>query len=290
MTAYEDSPLWFGIEKDWTSPDAPCATIVPAPYEGTVSYGKGASLGPRAILEASPYIELYDSVTEKDVYKFGIDALPALEMPSDPSQAARKVKRALGSVLESGSAPVLVGGEHSLTTGAVEACLEKYPDLSVLQIDAHADLRDAYEGSRHSHASVMRRIADLGVPFTQAAVRSMSREEREWLDDNGRDVVSSRRIRTEPEWAGEAAGPLTKSIYLTLDLDALDPSEMPATGCPEPGGISYHDIVDLVMFLKYTHKRVVAFDVMELAPVPGLHHPQYLAASLIYTMIGAFFT
>ncbi|MFO8057561.1 MAG: arginase family protein, partial [bacterium] len=154
--------------------------------------------------------------------------------------------------------------------------------------DAHADLRDEYTGTKFSHACVMRRVYDLGAGFVQAGVRSMSPEEKEWLSAHDREVISARRIRSDGDWTAAVVGSLSSHVYITFDVDVLDPSEMPATGTPEPGGLSYHQVIDLVIALKDSGKEVVGLDLMELAPIPGLHHADFLAASLVYTMIGAF--
>ncbi|HUT52016.1 MAG TPA: agmatinase [bacterium] len=279
---------WFGIPAPYCDYGHARAVIIPAPYEGTVSWGKGTANAPAAMLAASPYIEFYDSILGRETFKLGIHGREPLVMPADPWQAALKVKAAVAPELETLRRPVVVGGEHSLSLGAVSACLERWPDLAVLQLDAHADLRDEYGGSRFSHACVMRRIAELGAKFVQAGVRALSIEERQWLDAERRDFISARAIVRGGGWVESVIGALSDHVYLTLDLDCLDPSEMPATGTPEPGGISYHHILDLALALAASGKEVIGMDMVELAPIPGLFHPDYLAAQLLYTLIGAF--
>jgi agmatinase len=280
---------WFDIPSPFCDYGHARVIIIPAPYEGTVSWGKGTSLAPAAIREASPYIEHYNLILGSEPYRIGIHGVEPLILPADPWQAALTVKTAAMRELETARHPVMVGGEHSLTLGAVAAGLEGFPTLSVLQLDAHADLRDEYEGSKFSHACVMRRVAELGAPVTPVGVRAMSREERDWLDGQGREVISAREIRQDPGWTGRAIAALSDYVYVSLDVDVLDPGQMPATGCPEPGGLSYDQIVDLTLALAASGKQVIGLDLMELAPIPGLVHPTYLAASLLYTMIGAFF-
>jgi len=280
---------WFGIEPPYSTYGRAKVVIVEAPGEATVSFGKGASKGPQAIREVSHQIELYNPILEAEPYRTGIHGLPPLELPPDPERAVMAVKSAAVHEIETNRRTVLVGGEHSLTAGAVAAYREAYPSLTVLQLDAHADLREEYEGSRFSHACVMRRVADLGVGFVQAGVRSLSGEERDWLADNGREVISSRYVLSRSDWIDRVISGLSECVYLTLDVDVLDPSEMPATGAPEPGGVSYQHIIDLVLALKGSGKQVVGFDLMEFTPVSGLHFPQFTCALLIYTMIGAFF-
>lgn len=280
---------WFGIPAPWSEQGHAKVVIIPAPYEGTVSWGKGTSRGPAAIQAVSPYIELYDSLLCREVYQVGIHGRQPLSLAEDPWSAILQLRAAVTEEVETAREPVVVGGEHSLTLAGVMACREAFPDLSVLQLDAHADLREEYEGSRFSHACVMRRIADLGLGFVQVGVRAMSREERDWLSETGREPLSAREVRKNPDWIRRALAGLSDHIYFSLDVDVLDPSEMPATGCPEPGGLSYHHLVDLALALRESKKRVVGLDLMELAPLPGIVHPQYLAASLLYTLIGAFF-
>jgi agmatinase len=283
------SPTWFDVPPPFCDHGHAKVVVIPAPYEGTVSYGKGTSQGPQAIFEASPFIELYDPILDAEPYRIGIHGLPALTMPEDPWRAALAAKATATEALETARHPVMVGGEHSLSIGPIGSCHERYPNLTVLQLDAHADLRDEYEGTRFSHACVMRRVADLGARLVQAGIRPLSREEKDWLDGQGRTVMSSRHILRHPDWTREIIDSLSDHVYLTLDLDVLDPSVMPATGTPEPGGIFYHDLIDLTLALRDSGKSVVAMDMVELAPIPGLHHPQFLAASLLYIMIGAFF-
>ncbi|MFO8056290.1 MAG: arginase family protein, partial [bacterium] len=188
---------WFGIEPPYCDYGKSAVVIIPAPYEGTVSYGTGAGRGPEAVRQASHYVEEMDGITGTEPFRAGIHGREPLSMPEDPWQASLQVKAAVGRELETGRRPVTVGGEHSLTVGAVSAALERYPGLSVLQLDAHADLRDEYTGTKFSHACVMRRVYDLGAGFVQAGVRSMSPEEKEWLSAHDREVISARRIRSD---------------------------------------------------------------------------------------------
>lgn len=280
---------WFDIPSPYDRLERARVVVIPAPYEGTVSWGKGAGQGPAAILAASPYLERYESVLRREPYRVGIHVRAPLKLPADPAGAIAAVETAVAETLASGRRPVVLGGEHTVTLGAVRACRDRYPDLSVLQLDAHADLREEYEGTPFSHACVMRRVAELPVPFVQAGLRAFSEEERDWLAARGQVPIHAREIVRSSAWIERCLAPLSGHVYLTVDVDVLDPSEMPATGTPEPGGIGYHHLLDLVLGLAASGKEVVGFDLVELAPLPGLHHPQYLAASLVYVMIGAFF-
>ena len=281
-------PNYFDIPAPFHLAEKARVVIIPAPYEGTVSWGRGTANGPQALLDVSSYIETYDSVLDAEPYRQGIYVRPALKLPPEPEAAIAAVEEAVAEVLAAGKKPAMIGGEHSISLGAVRACRKAHPDLSVLQLDAHADLRDEYEGSRFSHACVMRRVADLGVPFSQAGIRAMSAEERDWLKGQGRKVVSAHEVVRDPGWIGRALAPLSGKIYFTLDIDVLDPAEMPATGTPEPGGISYHHLLDLILALRDSGREIVGLDLVELAPIPGLTHPQYLAAQLLYSMTALF--
>ncbi len=276
--------IWFDVPAPYHQYENAKAVIIPAPFEGTVSWKTGTINGPDAIHEASPYIELYDPDIDDEPYLVGIHGLSPLKMPAEAKDAVDTVFKAVSKVLGDNKFPVMVGGEHSLTYGAVKACLQKHPDLSVLQLDAHADLRDEYENEKYSHACVMRRIADLGVGFVQAGIRSMSKEESDWLDRNNRKIISSRHILENSNWTKTVLTDLSDTIYLTFDVDVLDPAYMPATGTPEPGGISYYHALDLILAILKSGKKVVGMDMMELAPVRCLHHANLLAAKLLYIM------
>jgi agmatinase len=280
---------WFDIKPPFSEYGRAKAVIIPAPYEATVTWQKGTAKGPAAVREASPHIELFDNTLQKHVYKVGIHAKNPLPLlPMEPWNAALAVKNAVVPELETARFPVVVGGEHSVALGSIMACYERFPDLTVLQLDAHADLRDEYNHEKFSHACVMRRVSELGAKFVQAGVRSMSGEEKEWLEMERREVVSARYVLDNGDWTKKIIEQITGTLYITLDLDVLDPAEMPAVGTPEPGGIRYHHIIDLVLAVMRAGVRVVGFDVVELAPIQGIRHPEFLVASLIYTMIGAF--
>jgi len=281
-------PNYFDIPAAFLREENARVVIIPAPYEGTVSWGRGTAHGPQALLDVSSYIETYDNALDAEPFRQGIHVRPALDLPADPVGAIAAVEATVAKVLAAGKKPVVIGGEHSITLGAVRACRAAHPEVSVLQLDAHADLRDEYEGSRFSHACVMRRVAELGVPISQAGIRAMSAEERDWLRRQDRRVVSAHQAVRDPAWTEQALAPLGQKIYFTLDIDVLDPSEMPATGTPEPGGLSYHHLLDLILALRRSGREIVGLDLVELAPMPGLTHPQYLAAQLLYTMMGLF--
>ena len=276
-----------GPDADFTSA---AVAILPAPYDGTVSYRAGARDGPRAIIEASRYLELYEPDLDLEPSQWGITTLPALEPNvSGPEANIARVEQAVGALAEVGKVPVMLGGEHSLTIGAVRALSRRYPGLSVLQLDAHADMRDTYQGSRYSHACVMRRVREIvgDANVKQAGIRSISREEIEHIRDTGAAGV---HLYTPGMYADHAAieellAGLGDTVYVTVDLDALDPAIMPAVGTPEPGGLSWQETLNILRAVA-GRSRIVAFDVMELAPNEGPAHAAFTAARLTYKLIG----
>jgi len=263
--------------------------VLPLPYDRTASYQPGARRGPLAILEASGHVELYDELLEDEPWRVGFATLPPPETDaSGPAAALERVRRVAESVVDAHRLLLALGGEHSVTAPLVDAHRAVWPDLTVLQIDAHADLRDAFEGSPESHACVMRRVLELGVPLVQVGVRSLTREEHELIRSDGRVTTffAHELARRDPAaWIAEVVARLSGPVYLTVDLDGLDPSVMPATGTPEPGGLGWHELSALLLEVA-ARVPIVGADVVELAPVPGLVAPDFLAARLAYRIAG----
>lgn len=265
--------------------------VLPVPYEGSVSYGGGTARGPRAILEASAQLELYDEELDWSIDEVGVCTLPPVEVGGDPEAVMEAIHRAALAPVRDGKLVAALGGEHSISYGLFTALLEaRGKPFSVLQIDAHADLRDSYRGNRHSHASIMARAHELGLPFVQVGIRSLSAGERAFLRGKGleRNVFWAHRIAAEgsgEEWMDEAVDRLGEEVYLTVDLDGLDPALMPATGTPEPGGLGWYATLGLLRKVA-GRRRIVGMDLTELAPLAGLHAPDFLAARLAYKMIG----
>ena len=272
-----------GLEGDHASLASARAVVLPVPYDFTTSYQGGTRLGPAAILAASRNMELWDEEVGP-VYRAGIHTLPELEpTAASPEAMVERVERATDWILEQGKLPAILGGEHSITTGAIRAAHRRFPDLSVLQIDAHADMRDTYLDTPYSHACVMRRIREM-VPAASVGVRSLSEEEAEYLAANPTPIWSTRRYRAlgSPNPVLDA---LSDDVYVTFDLDGLDPGILPATGTPEPGGLDWYEAVDLLAAVA-SRKRIVGFDVIELAPTAGQAASDFLAARLVYRLIG----
>jgi agmatinase len=260
---------------------------VPVPWEATVSYGAGTAKGPAAIVEASRYVELYDEVLREEPYrKGGIHTAPAADVSGGDSVAFLDGLESLAARLFSdGKFPVFLGGEHSLTTAPVRAAKAAFDDLSVLQLDAHADLRESYEGSPWSHASVMRRVHELGVPAVPVGIRAISVEEAEFIHDEGLPVFWSHRIAHGEEWMDTVLNTLSDTVYITFDVDFFDPSLIPATGTPEPGGGFWHETMRFLGYV-FQEKTVVGMDVVELAPIANLHAPDFVIARLVHRCLG----
>jgi agmatinase len=228
-------------------------------------------------------MELWDEEVGA-VYRAGIHTLPELEpTAAGPEAMVDRVEQATEWILTGGRLPVILGGEHSITTGAVRAAQRRYPGLSVLQIDAHGDMRDTYLDSPFSHACVMRRIREM-VPAASVGIRSLSEEEAEYLKENPVPMWSTRRFRALPDLS-PVLDALTDDVFVTFDVDGLDPSVMPATGTPEPGGLDWYEAVDLLRAVA-EKKRIVGFDVVELAPMNGQTASDFLCARLVYRLIG----
>jgi agmatinase len=282
-------PLTFGnLPAELSNIDTAKAIVIPFPYEATTSYRGGTKDGPAAILNASAQVELYDDELDWSPAEIGIaTAAPVMPSRVDYETPLRQIEQVTAAALDRDLFPIILGGEHALTLGPVRATMAKYPDLAVLQLDAHADLRMEYEETPYSHASAMCRICDLGVPLVQVGVRNISHEEMVWWREKkpskifwARDYCRGRHSIDE---VLDALG--DRPVYLTIDLDGLDPSIMPGVGTPEPGGLGWYETLDLLRAL-FERKNVVACDIVELAPIAGQNVSEFAAAKLIYKIIG----
>jgi len=259
--------------------------VIPVPYDRTASYQKGTADGPRALLEASTHMELYDEELGVEPYRIGIHTTAAPAGNDDaPERMVEKVDKATERYLAMGKMPVVLGGEHSVSVGAIRAYHRRHPKMSVVQLDAHGDLRDSFEGSIYNHACVMHRVVDLGIPTVQLGIRSISREEAELIRERRLTVVSAREFLERPGTALEAVDRLTDEIYLTVDVDYFDPAIMPATGTPEPGGPGWYETLAFLREL-CRRKKVVGFDVNELRPMEDDKASDFLTAKLVYKVI-----
>lgn len=259
--------------------------VVPVGYDLTSTYQPGSRRGPAAIIEASTNMELYDEELKKETYLAGIHTIPALEIDArGPKNMVNIVRKKIARIVALNKIPVMLGGEHSISFGAVQALKEKYPKLKVLQLDAHADLRESYQGSPYSHASVARRISEI-CPLIQVGIRSMSKEDADFLPQSKVKSYSADFALENKDWYTTVCKDLSGDVFVTIDLDVFDPSIMPATGTPEPGGLYWRDVLRLLKLVSSSCK-IRGFDVVELAPIPGIVAPDFMAAKLIYRFMG----
>ncbi len=270
-------PPFLGVENRKTA----LFHVLPAPYGRTVSWGRGTERAPREILLASAQVELLEDETdpvEAGVYTHG----ETVDPEATPSQAFQRVRSAVAQVLAEGNIPVLLGGEHTLSAAAAAAVSDNVKECGVVILDAHMDMRDEYEGERLSHACTARRITETGMEIFQVGIRSFSKEERNVQQD--RRFVSADRIRREGTSAAAPPEWLPSNVYLSIDVDVFDPSLMPATGTPEPGGLDWYEVMDILRTL-CNERKIIGFDVVELAPIEGMLHPQFTAAKMVYEIM-----
>lgn len=259
--------------------------VVPVPYDLTSTYQPGSRRGPIAIIEASTNMELYDEELKKETYLAGIHTTLPVEIDArGPKKMINAVRKKISKIAAMDKIPVMLGGEHSITLGAVQALKEKYPKLSVLQLDAHADLRESYQGSPFSHASVARRISEI-CPLVQVGIRSMSSEEGDFLPKSKVKSYSADFVFEQKNWCEKICKDLKGDVFVTIDMDVFDPSIMSSTGTPEPGGLNWRDVLRLLKAVSRTCK-IRGFDAVELAPVSGNIAPDFMTAKLIYRLMG----
>ncbi len=255
--------------------------VLPVPYDETSTWMKGADKGPDAILEASVNLEFYDLETNYEAHKHGIYTLPPVTEKSSPEAMTQAVMEKCAFLYAEGKFPVLLGGEHSVSIGAIRAAVNHYQDITILQIDAHADLRQEYEGTPFNHACVMARAREV-APIVQVGIRSMSADEIPYADRDR--MFCAHELFEDKSLYRKALNLLTENVYITIDLDGFDPSIMPSTGTPEPGGPPYREIVNFLHNV-ISERNVVGFDVVELCPSPHTKAPDFMAARLIYQLL-----
>ena len=284
MKKFESEPPFNFLGLKEQDPKKSKIWILPVPFEMTVFNLGGTKDGPRAIIEASKNIEFFDEDFKKDISRFGIFTLPFLSLTKNsPKEAVFQIRDVVKEILKNKKFPVILGGEHTLTLGVALAFKNFFgEDFSILQFDAHCDLRESFEGSRYHHATFARRIVDdLKIKICQVGIRAISKEEFDFVEQTKKvKVFYKRNYNTK-----EILKFLTKKVYLSFDLDSLDPSIMPAVGTPEPEGLFFENIVDIVKEVA-TEKEILGFDVVELSPIPGFFAPNYLAAKLVYKVFG----
>jgi len=269
------------LPEEYSDPENAGIVIIPVAYDGTSTWVKGADKGPEAIIEASANMELYDIETDSEVYKRGIFTERLIGGEISTSEMVEAVFDNVKYYLGKGKFTIVIGGEHSVSIGSVKAHAEKYDDLTILQLDAHTDLRDEYNGSKYNHACVMARAKEV-CPIVQVGVRSMDIGEKDFIDSSR--IFFAKDIYGKTDWIEKVIPKLSDNIYITIDLDVFDPSIMPSTGTPEPGGLLWYDVLALLKTVS-TKKNVVGFDVVELCPDDRNKAPDFLAAKLIYKLL-----
>ena len=244
----------------------------------------GTRNGPREILVASSHMELWDEEMNTDIHGVGIYTLPEMELPfDDMADIMAEIRRVVAQVVEHGKFPVVLGGEHSITSAVVAAMAAKHRGLSVLQIDAHADLRDSYMGTRFNHACAMRRVLEH-ARCTQVGIRSLSADEAQAAPALPTSIFYDVNMRNDPNWIAQVVDSLAGTVYITIDCDGMDPAIMPAVGTPEPGGLSWYEMLTLLRSV-ISRRQVVGCDLVELCPIPGMVAPNFLCAKLIYKIL-----
>ncbi len=270
-----------GLDAGYTKLEKARIVVLPVPYDETSTWGKGADLGPEAILEASANMELYDIETDSEVYRLGIFTSDPILEKSSPEAMVNAVQQQTAEFLKMNKFVVGLGGEHSVTPGFVRAFFEFFPDMCVLQLDAHTDLRPEYNGTPYNHACAMSRVREL-CPVIQVGIRSMDSIEKPFLVRE--NLFLAEDIFDNDSWMDKAIGRLSKNVFITIDLDVFDPSIMPSTGTPEPGGLLWYQVI---RFLKKVNasRNIIGFDVVELAPVENEKSSDFLASKLVYKIL-----
>ncbi len=291
MSESASLPMNFGgiSEEELSSFDKARVIIWPVSYEGTVSYGGGTGKGAMAIIDASRNMELYDDETDAEIYKVGIHTVDESPSVDPPERMMNSLYDRAKEFVASGKFVTMIGGEHSVSAPVIRAHAEKYANLSVLQIDAHADLRDTYDGTPHSHASIMARVVkDMRIPSVQVGIRSISVDEARALHELPTRIFWAKDIVGRNDWWDDAVDGLTENVYLTIDIDGLDPSLVSATGTPEPGGLGWYETIGLIRTLS-RKRKVVGMDLTEYSYVEGQNASAFLCAKLIYKTLGFVF-
>ena len=270
-----------GIDKEFADYENAAVLLQSIPYDGTSTWGKGADKGFNAFLAASENMELYDIETDQEVFRQGIHILPEIIENATPESVYNAVKNTCFDLLETDKFLTFMGGEHSVSIGIIDAFKEKYKKLTVLQLDAHADLRESYLGSKYNHACAMH-DARKNTNLIQVGIRSMDISEKQYLKTEkcffAGDIINSN------EWYEEVIDLMTDEVYISIDLDVFDPSIMPATGTPEPGGLLWYQILNFLRKV-FAAKNVLGFDIVEFAPIKGLTSPDFLVAKLYYKLL-----
>ena len=275
---------FLDIDAVYTDIETSYFAVQPIPFEGAVSFGTGTGEAPQVIIETSQYLELYDEVLDFEPYKAGITTLAPTAISSSKTKMQGICFEAARKIMAMKKFPVFLGGDHSISSGTFKAVQKSYPNLSCIQIDAHADLRHEYEGSTLSHASVMARIRETGAEAVQIGIRSMCMDERNLIKEKNYAVFTMHDYRKNKDQTLQALQKLSGPAYLTVDVDAFDWSVIPSTGTPEPGGFLWDEAMSLFSFI-FANNNIVACDIVELSPEPDEKNSPFAAAKLIYKLM-----
>lgn len=273
--------IFGGIKTEAGSRDNAAVLLQPVPYDGSSTWGKGADRGPEALLQAAENMELYDIETDSEVFRKGIFVLPDIIESASPEAMTEAVYQQTKMLLKEKRFLTFIGGEHSISIGIMRAFQEKWPGLTVLQLDAHADLRESYNGSKCNHACAMYEFAQKGN-LLQVGIRSMDVSEKKLIQEG--KVFFAQDILNQEEWMLQALDAMTEHVYISIDLDVFDPSVMPSTGTPEPGGMYWYQVLKFLGMV-FRYKSIVGFDIVELAPNTADKAPDMLAAKLYYKLL-----
>lgn len=287
---------FLAIEEEFSNYNNAQIVIYPIPYEQTTSYGKGTQGGPRAILDASAYVEFYDDEFKKELcFEKGIATLSLQHYYNgQPQEVFKLIEAITKELIRDGKFVVGLGGEHTISLPLIRAHFGTYPDMCVLQFDAHSDLRNSYEGTNFSHACVMARVAEFFEPskIIQVGIRALCKNEAEFIERNNIKTFFATQIRQDKygqNWQKAIVDELSEQIYVTFDVDFFDPSLMPATGTPEPNGFFYNETLEVFREIRRQGKKIIGLDVVELSPIKGLHHPNLTTARFIYKTLNIAF-
>ncbi len=276
---------YAGIPDEFAHLETSKIVLIPVPYDGTSTWVKGSDKGPEAFLEASENMEIYDIETDTEVYKKGVFLANPINEKSSPEAMINQVHQTVMNFLKKGKFVTVFGGEHSVSIGSIRAFKEYFKNLTILQIDAHADLRDQYEGSTCNHACAVHE-AQKTANLVQIGIRSMDASEKKFFKKE--NCFFAHEIHADPKWMKKALSKITENVFITIDLDGLDPSIMPSTGTPEPGGLTWYQVVNFIKLVA-ENKNIVGFDIMELCPNENNKAPDFLAAKLYYKILSYVF-
>jgi agmatinase len=276
---------YAGIPDEFAQLETSNIVLIPVPYDGTSTWIKGADKGPEAFLKASENMELYDIETDSEVYKKGVFLANPITVNHSPEAMVNQVHETVLEYLKMKKFVTVFGGEHSVSIGSIRAFNDYFKNLTILQIDAHADLRDEYEGSACNHACAVHE-AQKKANLVQVGIRSMDISEKKFLKKE--NCFFAHEIHTDPMWMNKVLNKLTAQVFITIDLDGFDPSIMPSTGTPEPGGLTWYQVIDFIKLVA-AKRNVVGFDIMELCPNENNKAPDFLAAKLYYKILSYVF-